>query len=143
MTARLNPYFNFHGQAREAIEFYHSVFGGELNVMTFGDMGGMGVPESEHHLVMHSDLTVNEGVTIMAADQATGAPEGHVNGWTSLSGDDEPLLRGWWDGLAAGGEVTLPLEQAPWGDFYGQLTDKFGLAWMFNIAGTPAAPSDG
>ena len=68
----------------------------------------------------------------------SGAPEGHTNGWTSLSGDDETTLRGWWDGLAAEGTVTLPLEKAPWGDSFGQLTDKFGLAWMFNIAGTPA-----
>ncbi len=63
-----------------------------------------------------------------------------TNGTVSLSGDDDAALRGWWDGLAAGGTVDMPLEQAPWGDHFGQLTDRFGIGWMFNIAGT--APSE-
>ena len=53
----------------------------------------------------------------------------------SLSGDDDRELRGYWDKLAAGGTVTLPLEKAPWGDSFGMLTDKFGTPWMVNIAG--------
>ncbi|MDO9456801.1 VOC family protein [Nocardioides sp.] len=137
MTTRLNPYLAFQGPAREAMEFYQSVFGGELNVMTFGDMGGMGMPEESHGLVMHSDLMVNDGVTLMGSDQP--GDDAPVNGSVSLSGDDDATLRAWWAGLAEGGEVTLPLEVAPWGDAFGQLTDKFGIAWMFNIAGTPAA----
>ena len=137
MTTRLNPYLAFDGNAREAMEFYRSVLGGELNVMTFGDMGGMGMPEDRHTLVMHSDLVVNEGVTIMGSDQP--GDEAPVNGSVSLSGDDEATLRGWYDGLVAGGDETMPLDQAPWGDYFGQLTDKFGVAWMFNIAGTPPA----
>ncbi|CAN5564943.1 VOC family protein [soil metagenome] len=136
MTTQLNPYLGFRGQAREAMEFYASVLGGPLNVMTFGDMGGMGMPEDQHGLVMHSDLMVNDGVTLMGSDQPGEPP---VNGSVSLSGDDDDTLRAWFAGLAEGGEITLPLEVAPWGDAFGQLTDKFGIAWMFNIAGTPAA----
>ena len=127
MTTRLNPYLAFDGNAREAMEFYRSVFGGELNVMTFGDMGGMGMPEESHGLVMHSDLVVNEGVTVMGSDQGGGDEPVAPNGSVSLSGDDEPTLRSWWEGLSAGGTVTLPLEQAPWGDYFGQLTDAFGV----------------
>ena len=56
----------------------------------------------------------------------------------SLSGDDEAELHGYWDGLAAGGAVAVPLEKAPWGDTFGMLTDKFGIELMVNIAGTPA-----
>lgn len=137
MTTRLNPYLGFQGEARDAMTFYASVLGGELNVMTFGDMGGIGMPETMHANVMHSDLMVNDGVTLMGSDQpGDTAP---VNGTVSLSGDDDTTLRAWFAGLAEGGEITMPLEVAPWGDAFGQLTDKFGVAWMFNIAGTPAA----
>ena len=136
MTTRLNPYLSFAGNAREAMEFYASVFGGELNIMAFGDMGGMGMPEDQHHLVMHADIMVNDGVTLMGADMGEHA---HPNGSISMSGDDDDTLRGWFAGLAEGGEVKEPLTAAPWGDVFGQLTDKFGVAWMFNIAGTPAA----
>lgn len=136
MTTRLNPYLAFGGQAREAMEFYASVLGGELNVMTFGQMGGMGLPDDQHHLVMHSDLMVNDGVTLMGSDQPGEPP---TNGSVSLSGDDDETLRAWFAGLSEGGMVTMPLEVAPWGDAFGQFTDRFGIAWMFNIAGTPAA----
>lgn len=136
MTTRLNPYLSFAGNAREAMEFYASVFGGELNILAFGDMGGMGMPEDQHHLVMHADIMVNDGVTLMGADMGEHA---HANGSISMSGDDDDTLRGWFAGLAEGGEVKEPLAAAPWGDVFGQLTDKFGVAWMFNIAGTPAA----
>ncbi len=129
---RLNPYLTFQGQAREAMEFYHSAFGGELTVMTYADMGGLGMPEDQHHLVMHADLMVNDGVSLMGSDQP-GSDQ--ASGPITLSGDEDAVLRGWWDGLAAGAEITAPLEAAPWGDSFGQLTDRFGVAWMVNIAG--------
>ncbi len=135
MTTRLNPYLSLGGNAREAMEFYASVFGGTLNVMTFADMGGMGMPEDQQDQVMHADLMVNDGVTLMGADMG----EGTDNGAVSLSGDDDETLRGWFAGLAEGGEIVEPLEKAPWGDAFGQVTDKFGIRWMMNIAGTPAA----
>ena len=53
----------------------------------------------------------------------------------SLSGDAEGELRGYWDGLAAGGTVTVPLEKAPWGDTFGMLVDRFGIPWLVNISG--------
>ena len=59
------------------------------------------------------------------------------NGTLTLSGDDEDRLRGWWDALSAGGTVGVPLEKAPWGDSFGMCTDRFGVAWMVNIAGRP------
>lgn len=136
MTTRLNPYLSFTDNAREAMEFYASVLGGELNVMAFADMGGMGMPEDRQHLVMHADLTVNDAVTLMGADMSDYA---HANGSVSMSGDDDATLRGWFAGLSEGGEVKNPLTAAPWGDVFGQVTDKYGVAWMFNIAGTPAA----
>ncbi|HXF02605.1 MAG TPA: VOC family protein, partial [Arthrobacter sp.] len=55
----------------------------------------------------------------------------------SLSGDNEAELRGYWDKLIDGANVTEPLQQAPWGDTFGMCTDKFGVQWMVNIAGQP------
>jgi PhnB protein len=138
MSTLLNPYLNFRGQAREAMTFYQSVFGGQLEVMTFADMGGMGVPESEAGLVMHSALTVSDSVQLMGADVPSHMDTGGdiSNGSISLSGDDEATLRGWFDGLSAGGTIGVPLEKAPWGDSFGMFTDKFGVGWMVNISGS-------
>ncbi|MFC7493527.1 MULTISPECIES: VOC family protein [unclassified Nocardioides] len=138
MSTQLNPYLSFRGQAREAMTFYQSVLGGELDVMTFGDMGGeaMGVQASEVDNVMHSALSVSDAVQLMGSDVPSHMEGDFVNGRISLSGDDEATLRGWFDGLAAGGTVNVPLEKAPWGDSFGDLTDKYGVSWMVNIAGS-------
>jgi PhnB protein len=138
MSTTLNPYLNFRGKAREAMTFYQSVLGGKLDVMTFGDMGGMGVREDETGLVMHSALSVSDSVQLMGADVPSHMDTGGdiVNGSISLSGDDEATLRGWFEGLAAGGTVNVPLEKAPWGDSFGMLTDQYGVDWMVNISGS-------
>jgi PhnB protein len=136
MTVRLNPYLSFNGNAREAMEFYQSVFGGDLDVSTFADAGGMGVPDDEQSKVMHAMLDVPGVLTLMGSDSPSHmgyqAPAGTS---ISLSGDDDATLRGWWDGLTADGKVTVPLEVAPWGDAFGMATDKYGIDWMVNIAG--------
>lgn len=138
--ALLNPYLGFRGNAREALEFYQSVFGGELVVSTFGDFQMPGISAEQAGLVMHGSLTTTGGFTLMASDAPDGVPYDEGSSITiSLSGSEAEELRGYWDGLADGGEVTLPLEQAPWGDYFGQLTDPFGTHWMVNI--TDVAPS--
>ena len=139
MSTRLNPYVMFRGTARDAMTRYQEVFGGQLDLNTFAEFGGMGVPEDEQQQVMHSQLTSNDTVVLMGSDAPSHMVGDLQNGTISLSGDDEGTLRGWWDGLAEGGTVDMPLEKAPWGDHFGQLTDRFGITWMFNIAGTPPA----
>lgn len=132
MTSILNPYLHLDGDAREALDFYQSVFGGELRVMTYGDMGTEGELASR---VMHGQLSAPNGLTLMVSDGGLGEAVERGNAWSlSLSGDDDAELRGWFEALAAGGEVTLPLEKQMWGDVYGQLTDRFGTPWMVNIA---------
>jgi PhnB protein len=132
MTSRLNPYISFNGNAREALEFYKSVFGGELTVNTFADFGN---PDpSVADLVMHGQLETSAGYTLMGADLMPGMPVTSGSTITvSLSGDDEEL-RTYFGKLAEGGTVTVALEKQVWGDEYGQLTDKFGVAWMANIS---------
>ena len=76
----------------------------------------------------------------MASDAPPGMPRDEGSRITmSLSGDDEATLRGYWDGLVEGGAVAVPLERAPWGDSFGMCTDRFGVNWMVNITGVPAA----
>jgi PhnB protein len=133
MTARLNPYLSFAGDARAAMEHYGSVFGGRPTIMTFADSGGMGMPEDQQHLVMHGELVVRDDLTLMGADSPQAGDTPPSNGTLCLNGDDDAVLRGWWDALSADGTITLPLEVAPWGDAYGQVTDRFGVSWMFNI----------
>ena len=140
MPTLLNPYINFLDNAKEAMEFYRSVFGGELTSTTFQE-GGMPVDDTDQQLIMHSQLTTAKGFTLMGSDtpqhmRQDGAGRG---GFTvSLSGDDEAELTGYWEKLADGATVTAPLEKAPWGDTFGMCTDKYGVDWMVNISPSAA-----
>ena len=128
MTSTLNPYLSFKSNAREAMEFYQSVFGGQLDVMTFGQMGG-----EPAEGVMHSYLGAPNGFVLMGADTPDHMGEPSPNGSVSLSGDD-PELRTYWDQLSEGGQVTVPLEKQPWGDEFGMCVDRYGVSWMVNIS---------
>ncbi len=137
MTVRLNPYLHFEHQTREAMEFYRSVFGGELTLSTFGE-SGMSDDPAHRDKIMHAMLDAGPDLLLMASDTPPGmAVDSGAQLSISLSGDDEATLRGYWDALVEGGTATLPLERAPWGDTFGMCTDRFGIAWMVNIAGTP------
>jgi PhnB protein len=139
MASRLNPYLNFNGNAREAMDFYHDVFGGELNSTTFAEGGMQGDP-ADADKVMHAQLETDKGFTLMGSDTAEGMEWQPAAGMSvSLSGDDEAELRGYWDKLSDGGTVTLPLEKAPWGDSFGMLVDRFGIPWLVNISGTASS----
>ena len=135
MATTLNPYFNFASGAREAMEFYQSVFGGELTVSTYGESGQGDASEADK--TMHAQLETPSGYTLMASDTPNGMPAQPISGITiSLSGDDDAELSGYWDKLlAGGGTVAMPLETAPWGDKFGMLTDRFGVSWFVNITG--------
>lgn len=135
MNSRLNPYLSFRGNAREAMEFYQSVFGGTLAVNTFKEFGASSDP-SEDDKIMHSQLEADNGITLMGADTPEGMelrPGSTIS--ISLSGDDHDELSGYFDKLAEGGTVNEPLVQAPWGDAFGMLTDRYGIDWMVNISG--------
>ena len=135
MPTRLNPYLNFRDQAREAMTFYHSVFGGELNVSTFGEYG-MSDDPAEKDKIMHAQLEAPDGLVLMGADTPSSMEFSHgTDVAVSLSGDDESQLRGFWDKLAEGATIAQPLEKAPWGDSFGMLSDRFGVSWLVNISG--------
>ena len=137
MVSRLNPYLSFKDNAREAMEFYQEVFGGELTLSTFGEYGDPEAPGAT--LVMHSQLETGNGFTLMGADTPPGMEWRPVSSITiSLSGDDGDELRGYWEKLSEGGTVSTPLETQMWGDEFGQCTDRFGTPWLVNIAGSAA-----
>ena len=137
MTIRLNPYISFRDQAREAMTFYQTVFGGELTLSTFAEMHASEDP-AEAEKIMHSQLEGENGLTLMAADTPSSMDFSPGNTMSvSLSGDEETPLRGYWEKLSASGTVTVPLEKAPWGDSFGMCTDAYGVTWLVNIAGSP------
>lgn len=130
---RLNAYFHFKDTAREAMEFYQSVFGGKLDTTTF-KAGGVPSDQADENLLMHAMLEGDNGITIMAADTPKHMeynPGGTVS--MSLSGHEEEILKGYWDKLSQGAKINQPLEKAPWGDTFGMLTDKYGIEWMVDI----------
>lgn len=137
MTSRLNPYLTFDGNAKEAMEFYRDIFGGELSISTFGEFSAPDMPAAPNpDGVMHARLETDSGFTLMGADTPTGEAVQVGNAFTiSLSGDDVDELQRYWDRLSESGQVNQPLEKQMWGDYYGDLVDRFGIRWMVNIAG--------
>nr|BAK74741.1 glyoxalase/bleomycin resistance protein [Microbacterium sp. StLB014]BAK74760.1 glyoxalase/bleomycin resistance protein [Microbacterium testaceum] len=133
MSTSLVVYISFAGAAREAMTFYQSVFGGELTINTFSDFG---IPDAPADGVMHAELRA-EGFTVMGADgfdepaQGWGASRTHA----AFMSDEFDRVRGFYDRFVErGAEVKQPLEKQVWGDFYGEVVDPWGVAWMFNVA---------
>ncbi len=134
MQTRLNPYIGFKNNAREAMEFYKSVFGGKLTMSTFKESHASEDP-AEADKIMHAMLEADNGIVFMASDTPQGMehqPKSNIS--MSLSGNNEAELREYWEKLTAGGAITMPLEPAPWGDIFGMFTDKFGITWLVNIS---------
>lgn len=128
---KLNPYLNFNGNTREAMEFYKAALGGELRIMTFGTFPG--APDDQKDKVMHAMLE-SGGMTLMASDPPPGQTfQGGDTISLSLSGTDTATLTSYWEKLSAGGQVIMPLEKQMWGDTFGMFKDKFGMQWMINI----------
>jgi PhnB protein len=137
MTTLVNPYINFDGNAREAMEFYAGIFGGKLEMNTFEEFN-LAKDPADNNKLMHAQLTMENGMVLMGSDIMTGMvlEEGSRVSIT-LSGDDETELRGFWDKLAIGAEIVMPMERSPWNDFFGMLTDRYGIRWMVNINMAP------
>ena len=138
----LNPYLNFRTEARAALEFYETVFGGEATISSFREFGVDDMPEDERDLVMHGQLETPAGFTLMASDVPSHMEwsRGTNSFSVSLSGsaEDDAQLRGYWLKLSEGADIQEPLATAPWGATFGMLTDRFGIAWLVNISADAA-----
>jgi PhnB protein len=134
--ATINPYLNFGGNCEEAFNFYKSVFGGEfLTVMRFKDVPAeYQMSETEGEMIMHMALPIGQGTFLMGSDRpAAMGPIINGNNYSiTINAASEAEASKLFKGLSAGGQVTMPLEKAFWGSFFGMLTDKFGIQWMVN-----------
>jgi PhnB protein len=136
MTA-VNPYLTFTNNCEEAFEFYRSVFGGEFAaVLRMTDIDcGVPVSAQNEKLIMHIALPISEGSVLMGSD----APEGFGpplqmgnNFSVAVAPDTREEADRLHAGLSAGGAATMPMADAPWGDYFGMVTDKFGVQWLIN-----------
>ena len=128
----LTPYLMFDGEAREAMNFYRDVFGGELMLQTYGDIDPSSGADTRER-VMHSSL-MGGRAELMAGDTPQSGSLGSAKVQLALSGTDEQTLRSLFESLGEGGKVGVPLERQVWGDLFGSVTDRFGIDWMVNIS---------
>jgi PhnB protein len=132
-TASANPYINFNGHAREAMEFYHKALGGTLDLLTENEQGPPKAAGPDDH-IMHSALEA-DGILIMGTDGHPDYPTtAGDNVAVAVMGDDEERLTSVFELLSNGGTIKQALKIESWGDGFGYFTDKFGINWMFNIS---------
>ena len=134
MVTAINPYLNFPGTAEAAFNFYKSVFGGEFAmVQRFKDVPPEQNAKGDPEMIMHISLPVGKGNMLMASDVPTGmgydVKVGN-NVQLSLNADSKAEADRLFNGLSAGGKVTLAMSDQFWGSYFGMFTDKFGIQWM-------------
>ena len=136
--ATINPYINFNGNAEEAFTFYKSVFGGEFAKITrFKDLSSPEFPvaENEADKIMYIALPIGKNILI-----ANDVPEsmGRVNenenrSKISISAESKEEADELFNGLSAGGKVEMPIEDSPWGSYFGMFRDKYGIEWTVDF----------
>jgi len=149
MTLTTTTHFNFRGVARQALEFYQSVFGGDLTIATYGDFGmPAGVPGADK--VVFGKLVGDGGIRLMAYDipgqddsdaAATAGSTRRENGVTitdrtffqSLDGGSIEEVTTYWERLAEGAAIIEPLAASAWSAGFGMLTDRFGVTWVLGV----------
>ncbi len=134
--AKLNPYIHFDGKAEEAFNFYKSIFGGEFDMlMRFKDMPSeVASPTTASERIMHMSLPIGHGSILMGSDRPEmfGPAIIGENASISITADSEEEAHKIFNGLSAGGKITMPLEKAFWGALFAMLTDKYGVQWMIS-----------
>lgn len=134
MTITTTTHLNFRGDARAALELYRGVFGGELTALTYAQAGAVTDP-AEADQVMWGQVASPAGFRVMAYDVP--AHTAHDRGvdpvFVSVRGTDADELRGYWDALADGATVRVPLAEAGWSPLYGMLTDRHGVTWVLDL----------
>jgi PhnB protein len=133
--ATINPYLNFNGNTEEAFNFYKSVFGGEFMVlMRWKDAPEVDkIPPSDREKIMHVSLPIGKGNVLMATDALESCGHSLTQGnnfYISINAESEEEADRLFNGLSAGGQVTMALHKAFWGAYFGMFTDKFGIQWM-------------
>ncbi|MBK9510904.1 MAG: VOC family protein [Cytophagaceae bacterium] len=136
--ALINPHINFNGNAEEAFNFYKSVFGGEFaKIMRFKDLASeeFPVPEHEANKIMHIALPIGKNV-LMANDvpEILGKTNENENrSKISISAESREEAEHLFNGLSAGDQIEMPMEDSPWGSYFGMFRDKYGIEWMVDF----------
>ena len=136
--AQINPHINFNGNAEEAFTFYKSVFGGELvKIIRFKDLASAEFPvaENETNKIMHIALPVGKNI-LMANDvpQIMGRVNENENrSKISISTESKEEADKLFNGLSEGGKIEMPMDDSPWGSYFGMFRDKFGIEWMVDF----------
>ncbi|MDI6045088.1 VOC family protein [Flavobacterium yafengii] len=138
--ATINPYLVFNGNCEEAFLFYKSVFGGEFPYIgKFKDMppaeGNPALSEADGNKIMHVSLPIGDGSVLMGSDSnsASGEVTFGQNISISINTKSKEEADKLFNGLSAGGTVTMPMSQTFWGAYFGMFADKFGISWMVNF----------
>ncbi|MEV4318030.1 VOC family protein [Actinocrispum sp. NPDC049592] len=141
MSVTTATHLNFRGDARQALEFYQSVSGGELTIITYKDMGNLENPDEADQVVWGQVRSAN-GFHVMAYDVPAGRPfsRGDDPFFVSVRGDSAEEISALWDKLSNGATIVVPLAASAWAPLYGMLKDRFGITWVLDIAAsyTPA-----
>ncbi|GGK81555.1 VOC family protein [Planomonospora parontospora subsp. parontospora] len=134
MPITTTTHLNFRGDARAALDFYHSVFGGDVVAVTYKEAGGVQNPD-EADWVMWGQVVAGTGFRVMAYDVPSRTPwnPGENAVFVSVRGDDTEEITALWDKLAVGSTVVQPLEPAQWAPLYGMLKDRFGVVWVLDV----------
>ena len=135
--ATLHPYLNFDGNTEEVFNFYKSVFGGEFTAVMRNKDIPSDIPtpgDVDPNAILHIALPIGNGSTLMGGDRpkAFGPGTKGDNFTISIQTESEAETKRLFDGLSAGGKVTMPLDHAFWGAYFGMFTDKYGISWMVN-----------
>lgn len=134
MTVNAVTHLNFRGDARDALEFYQSVFGGELAAITYRDAHNVNEP-AEADQLMWGEVVSDAGFRVMAYDVPSSAAwdPGVIPVYVSVRGADSAEISRYWEKLADGSTVVAPLAPAQWAPLYGMLTDRFGVTWVLDV----------
>lgn len=134
MTVNAVTHLNFRGDARDALEFYQSVFGGEIAAITYRDAHNVHDPDEADQL-MWGQVVSHAGFRIMAYDVPSSAAwdPGIIPVYVSVRGADSAEISHYWEKLADGSTVVAPLSPAQWAPLYGMLTDRFGVTWVLDV----------
>ncbi len=137
--ASINPYIHFNGNAEEAFTFYKSVFGGEFaTVVRFKDMSFEGAPnfEKEAEKIMHIVLPIGKNSMLMGSDtpeQMGKHSEVETRSKISINAESKEEADKIFNGLSKGAQVEMPIQESPWGSYFGMLRDQFGIEWMVDF----------
>jgi PhnB protein len=135
MSVTTTTHLNFRGDARAALEFYRSVFGGELTLVTYSDAHNVSDPAAAQE-IMWGQLQGDNGIHLMAYDVPAQLPyERGVNPvYVSVRGKDAQEITTYWQGLTDGATVVVDLAPAGWAPLYGMLQDRHGVVWVLDVA---------